>query len=198
MWNKVLEPDNLKIIVPVLIGLVAACVGFASAFIVAIVGHVLNRKAKVSDIRVTRGYDLAEKIAQGVQQLEEGCRMFEQFYHENYRNLIDREGALERAMENFDRSPLLFQDIYHSLQEHEKERAAVSTLLRGAWLYLPRRVVGTAQSYLELGNYVFQSAVEGEHNQHLMFFQNLLDAERRKERQKLYNRFVKQMTGLKL
>ena len=42
------------------------------------------------------------------------------------------------------------------------------------------------------------STVEGEHNQHLMFFQNLLDAEKRKERQKLYNRFVKQMTGLKL
>jgi hypothetical protein len=195
MMDKLLDPESLKLLVPVAVGFIAACIGFFSACSVSIIGHFLNKRAEVNKIKIAKAYELTERIAQSMQRIENGYCRFANVWHANYADHI----GFKEAIANFQTHQSLFQAEYELINQQLTERSTLGSLLDGAWVYLPPSLLITVANYLEVGNFSRQHDATGLYDNLVeCFFDNLLDMARIKNRKKLYKKAATRIRRLKL
>lgn len=187
--------DALKISIPLMIGLTTAIVTLVGSGVIAVVSYFLNRRMKLNTLRVKRAYDLAEKIAQKVEQIETGYFYLEEFYKSNYGHIDE----LRHAIDNFNRKTELFSSTYDEIRNQATRRSELQALMQGAWLYLPNKVLEPVTRYFKIGEFSYTDDAAGFINEyHYEFFKNLLGPNCSKERNKLFKQIVKRYSKLKV
>ncbi len=192
--EELLKPENLRILIPVTIGFIAACIGFITAMSVAISSYLLGKRTEVNKIKLNKSYKLAEKIAKHVEKVERSYLYFEAFWKENYGHV-----SFDKGITNFNSKPTLFDEQYKSIQALSNDRHKLGVCLLGAWLYIPQDAVELVQDYIAVGNFSWKDDAAGlfdDYNER--FFENLLHPKNKKEREKAYLKVKKRFSKLKL
>ena len=195
MYEDLLKPENLKLVIPIGLGAFSAFVGCISALLTTTISPFLNKRAKVSELRATRGYDLAEKIASAIQQIEDAYCYFESFWELNF---SDCKG-IDEGIRRFNRQDTLFQSQREGIRKLYQDVHDCKALLRGSWIYLPESVVKSVKEYLDCGNFSFLTDSIGIVNDFDgKFLENLLNPKKMQRRTRLYKTVVKRLGKLRL
>lgn len=195
-----LEPDNLKYLVPICIAvtgltsaLVSAFVASISAFAISLTTHILTGRAKINEIRINRRYDIAEKLANSLESSWRSSRTLHKFYVNNL------EGIQEATKKGEEKEFIAL--LIHAKDDEILLAASrfddLVKQLRGAWLYLPDNIIDPINDFCQTthGTYTVDGTdvIAGE-RAHL--FNCFTDESRHRDRERLYIQAVKSLRKL--
>jgi len=174
--------------------LLSACIGAASALCVTITTHHLSRKGKISYLRVTRGYDLAEDIARKLEKINNSYAVLEAFWINNFGKV-----KFGDAIEHFNAKEDLFEELHVMIEEQTDRCDELSECTRGAWFYLPAKLINYVDEYLAQGAFNYNNKLDGDLSHYREnFIKNLMDPENRAKRVKLYTKIKRGFYKLRI
>lgn len=159
----------------------------------AVIGYLVTRRNKIDEIRISKGYKLAENIAKKIQRIQDDYLYFENLYNLNYINSTD----FHQLMENFTEKESLFFSDHKRIEDFISIRKQLVDLIQGAWIYLSLKEIEAVKSYLDIGDITISNDALGvdKYALHRSFFSNIL--ENKKTRAKKYKLIIKLFSKIK-
>lgn len=191
--SKLSEPDSLKVLIPVGIGVFAALITAISTFTVALTTHFLGNRSEIKKLRVAKAYELAEKMAQLLEKIEGRYAYLDEFWKKNLSHI----SSFPEAAAAFERNDSLYTSEREVMKLLAVDRKSLNELLVGSWLYLPKKISDSVKAYVDVGNFSHMRDGIGLINDYTeQFFRTL--SEKQKERKSKFEAAAKKLRKLKV
>lgn len=163
--------DFVKVALPSVIGIIGMFITY----------H-LGKKAKTDDIRIKRGYELAEQIAVLFQDIHEIYITLDQLVTRNFGHV-----DFSDAIESFHRYSSLYEQDRDRISSLMEKRVQLAALIKSARVYLSPDLLDKLQAYIQRGEFVYTTDGGIFTDTYIEdFFRNLRDSSNRSRREQLY------------
>jgi len=171
---------------------------YVLAILGTFVGYYLGRRSKFDDIRIGKGFELAEEVSRLFQDVAELETSLFEFYRINFAEREDGyRQSVEDAVDSFLRLKPMYRVRHEEIEKLSKKRERLIRTLKRARLYLDNRTISMMNRYLKLGD--FQYMTDGgvmTNTYHLGFFRNLIDPRKHRTRKRLRKAITKRLRKL--